>query len=250
MVGDISFVCHYFIYLCNCLYERSIIMIRIIELAFLCLTVVCQGHAQNRNPIRDSLAMAMERLAYHPDSIDLCLKKAGWNIQLQQWQYAQETYDKVLNRDPNNIAALYYRAYVNEKQGRYNFARMDYLNLLKIVPGNFEGQLGLALLNQRDHHYTEAMDQMNRLVDQFPDSAVAYAARGGVEREQKMFELAEYDYSEAVRRDASNIDYILNHVDLLILLNRKQEARLEVERLVVLGVPRNSLMEYYRKMRK
>ena len=141
-------------------------MFKKILFLFFGLIAICKSYAQSTNPIRDSLSVAMEQLAYHPDSIDLCLKKAGWNIQLQQWQYAQETYDRVLKRDPDNIAALYYRAYVNEKQGRYSFARMDYNNLLKIIPGNFEAQLGLALLNQKDHHYTEAMEQINRLVEQ------------------------------------------------------------------------------------
>lgn len=225
-------------------------MFKKILFLFFGLIAICKSYAQSTNPIRDSLSVAMEQLAYHPDSIDLCLKKAGWNIQLQQWQYAQETYDRVLKRDPDNIAALYYRAYVNEKQGRYSFARMDYNNLLKIIPGNFEAQLGLALLNQKDHHYTEAMEQINRLVEQYPDSAVAYAARAGIECERNMLELAEYDYAEAVKRDTGNTDYILNRADLLIRLNRKQKARKELDRLVALGIPRNSLNEYYKKVRK
>ena len=33
--------------------------------------------------LRDSLAAATSVLAYHPDSIDLRLKKAAWNIQLE-----------------------------------------------------------------------------------------------------------------------------------------------------------------------
>ncbi len=48
--------------------------------------------AQNK-ALRDSLSKATEVLAYHPDSIDLRLKKAAWNIQLEQWQY--EVYNRV-----------------------------------------------------------------------------------------------------------------------------------------------------------
>ncbi len=51
--------------------------------------------AQNK-ALRDSLSKATEVLAYHPDSIDLRLKKAAWNIQLEQWQYAKDDLDKVL----------------------------------------------------------------------------------------------------------------------------------------------------------
>lgn len=74
-------------------------------------------------------------------------------------------YDYVLAKQPTNIAALYYRnLYCNERLHRYNFARLDYQNLLVIIPGNFEARLGLALLDQKDNHYTEALDGINRLV--------------------------------------------------------------------------------------
>lgn len=203
-----------------------------------------------KNPLRDSLAAAAEVLAYHPDSIDLRLRKAAWNIELGEWQYAKGEYDYVLAREPDNPAALFYRAYCNDRIGRYNFARADYLNLLKVVPGNFEAQLGLALLNQKDRHYTEAFDGVNRLVSQFPDSAVAYAARGGIEREREMYELALSDYEEASRLDTDNRDYLLNRVDLLMRLGRKDDAGKIVSRLEAMGMSRvelRKMLEGYRR---
>ena len=158
----------------------------IVLLAALAMSMAARAQAPteelSRETLRDSLAQATETLAYHPDSIDLRLKKAAWNIQLKQWDYAKDDLDKVLFLDNQNIAGLFYRAYVNEQLHRYNFARQDYTNLLTLVPGNFEAQLGLALLNQKDRHYTEAYDGINRLVQQFPDKAEAYAARAGIEK--------------------------------------------------------------------
>ena len=184
-------------------------------------------HAQDHQTLRSQLKEATERLACYPDSVDLRLKKAALNLQLEQWQYAKDEYDQVLRSHPDNIAGLYYRAYANQQLGRYNFARLDYENLLKVVPGHFSAQLGLALLNQKDKHHTEAMNQINRLVNQFPDSAVAYAARAGMEQEQGMIELAVYDYTEALKRDADNSDYLLNRVELWLKLGRKQRAKAE-----------------------
>ena len=165
-------------------------MKRRILLLVLCLLSLT-AFAQDRSALRDSLSAAVDRLGYYPDSTDLRLRKASWNIELGQWQYAKDEYDYVLKREPRNIAALFYRAFVNEKMKRYGFARLDYETLLSVVPGNFEGRLGLALLNQKDHHYTEALDNINILVSQYPDSAVAYAARGGMEAERNMLDLAE-----------------------------------------------------------
>ena len=107
----------------------------------LCCIQVITGYAQKTNPLRDSLRKATEALAYHPDSTELRLKKASWNMLLQEWEYAKEEYDRILSRDADNPAALYFRAYVNGKLLRYNFARLDYQHLLCIVPGSFEAQL-------------------------------------------------------------------------------------------------------------
>lgn len=211
----------------------------------LCLPSLAQ---EDRKALRDSLKQAMETLSYHPDSVDLRLRKAAWNMQLGEWQYAKDEYDWVISHQPDNLAARYYRAYANTQLRRYNFARLDYENVLRVVPGNFDARLGLALLNQKDHHYTEAMDGVNMLVSSYPDSATAWAARAGIEKERDMKELAVYDYGEALRREPNNRDWLLARADLLIALRRYEEARKDLDRLVVLGVARGELREMYKAL--
>lgn len=206
--------------------------------------------AQNKNPLRDSLNNAERALSLRPDSIDLRLKKARWNMELGQWDYAKSEYDIVLRRQPDNIAALFFRSYANEKLGRIGFARQDLESVLTIVPNNFEAKLGLALLDDKDKKKTKALDEMNLLVESFPDSAIAYAARGSMERARQMYYLAEYDYSEAIRRDPTNTDYILNRADVLISMGKLEEARRDIKMLIKLGVPRSALEEYIRKTSK
>ena len=203
---------------------------------------------EDRKALRDSLKQAMETLSYHPDSVDLRLRKAAWNMQLGEWQYAKDEYDWVISHQPDNLAARYYRAYANTQLRRYNFARLDYENVLRVVPGNFDARLGLALLNQKDHHYTEAMDGVNILVSSYPDSATAWAARAGIEKERDMKELAVYDYGEALRREPNNRDWLLARADLLIALRRYEEARKDLDRLVALGVARGELREMYKAL--
>ncbi len=214
------------------------------------LACACCPAQESGSALRDSLARATDVLAYHPDSIDLRLKKAAWNIRLEQWEYAKDDLDKVLFLDGRNVAGLFYRAYVNEKLRRYNFARLDYQNLLQVVPGNFEAQLGLALLNQKDSHFTEALDGLNRLVEAHPDSAVAYAALGGVEKERGMAEAAEFDYARAVALDPANADYRIELAGLQIALGRKREARKSLEALVAMGVSRAELRGLFDELKK
>ena len=72
---------------------------------FLSLGTMAQD---DKKQLRDSLKAATELLAYHTDSIDLRLRKAAWNLQLGQWDYAKNEYDYVINRDPSNLAARYF----------------------------------------------------------------------------------------------------------------------------------------------
>ena len=151
--------------------------LQIVMLA-LALYFAPRAQAQTYEEMRDSLEAAVKLLEKFPEDNNLRLKKASWNLLLEQWEYAKREYDIVLDRDPRNVAALYYRAYVNEKLHRYKFARKDYEDMLAIVPGDFNGQLGLALLLQKDLRHTEAMNRINHLVEQYPDHAVAYAEGG------------------------------------------------------------------------
>ena len=197
-----------------------------------------EAGAQTRSQLRDSLKVAADRLAYSPDSTDL---------RLEQWAYAQDEYDYILNREPYNPAALFYRAYTNEKLHRDDFDRRDYESLLTVVPGHFEGQIGLALLNQKSKRHTEALDQINRLVTQYPDNAVAYAARAGIEMEQGMVALAIFDYEEAIKRDSTNTEYRIDYTDALIRDRRTAEARKQLDELVRMGVARASLRDFYKR---
>lgn len=219
-------------------------------LLVLLLGVTTIAVAQTQKELRDSLKIISQQSSMAPDSIDLRLKKASYNILLEQWEFAKNEYDYILNREPYNIAALYYRAYVNEKMGRFGFARLDYNNLLTVVPGNFEAQLGLALLNQKDRHFTEAMDGINILVESYPDSAVAYAARAGIEKERQMYDLAVYDFDKALAIDPDNRDYKISKIDALILAGRKEEAERCLNDMVKSGIPRASLMDLYKRCKK
>lgn len=45
-----------------------------------------------------------------------------------------------------------------------------------------------------------------------------------MEEERQMLYLAEYDYSEAIMRDPTNTDYILNRANILITLGKKRRG--------------------------
>lgn len=198
---------------------------------------------------RDSLDVINRQIATSVYSSDLHLRKAAVNIELGQWEYAVDEYGLVLSREPGNVAALFYRAYANTRLRRYDLARSDYESVLLRVPRNMEARLGLAHVFIKLKRSGDAMDQMNTVVEQNPDSAVAYAARAGLETELKAYDAALYDWTEAGRLDPSNKDYIISRADILIRLGKKAEARRALDGAARLGVPQGALREWYAKCR-
>jgi len=205
--------------------------------------------AQTRQQWRDSLETLSASLKQNPDNIDLRLRKAEADIQLEQWDYALAEYGRILRADEKNLAALYFRAYVHERQKHYDQAKVDYDAFLAIEPVHLEARLGLAHVLQKMGRKSDAMDELNHIVQMFPDSADAYAARAAYETEQQQYDVAVYDWSEAARLRPGNADYTVSKVDVLLRLGRKREARDALDALVSKGTPRGVLKEWYDRTR-
>lgn len=205
--------------------------------------------AQSRQEWRDSLETLSASLKQDPDNIDLRLRKAEADIQLERWDYALAEYGRILRADEKNLAALYFRAYVHERQKHYDLARVDYESFLAIQPLHLEARLGLAHILQKMGRRSDAMDVLNQIVQMFPDSADAYAARAAFETKYLQYELALYDWNEAIRLRPDNEGFVISKVDLLIRLKRKKEAREALDALVSKGTPRGMLKEWYDRAR-
>ena len=191
----------------------------------LMLMAVC-AQAQTPQQWRDSVKTLMEQIRLHPQNIDLRLKKAEANINLQQWDYAISEYGDVLRLDEKNLAALYFRAYCYTQQHHYDLAKVDYETFIMIDPLQLSAHLGLAHILQKLGRKADTIDQFNRCVQLFPDSASAYAARA-----------------------AYNVEYAVSKIDALLRQRRILDARLALDELVRKGTPRAALKEWYDRCR-
>ena len=100
---------------------------RVMSLLFLLtsfLFPLTSVHSQTRQQWRDSLEVLNARIAKDPGNLNLHLLKAEANINLEQWDYALAEYGKILHTDNQNLAALYFRAYVHIQQHHYDLARV------------------------------------------------------------------------------------------------------------------------------
>lgn len=204
-------------------------------------------HAQTARQWRDSLTALNRLIDNQPQSTDLRLKKAAVNIELEQWEYAIEEYGRVLGINAENLAALYYRAYAYTHIRQYALAKHDYESFLQLAPKNMEARLGLAKVNELMGRKTDALDEYNQLVHLFPDSAVCYVARGVYEESLGQTEVALFDWDEAILRQPLNADYVATKVNLLLKLQRKNEALEELKKALQRGIPRGVLKEWIDK---
>ena len=199
---------------------------------------------------RDSLTVLNRQIAESKWSTDLHLRKATANLELKQWEYAIDEYALVLQHEPRNPAALFYRAYANTHLRRFDLARNDLNDLLIMFPSHFEGRLSLAVVLQKQGHHQDALDQLNQAIEQHADSAVAYAARANLERVMKQDESALYDWQRAEELSPRDPIYVVSHVDLLLVLERREEARRVLDAAVRRGIPRGMLQEWYQKTKR
>ena len=218
-------------------------------LVLLLVAVLPQLTVQAQENWRDSLTVLNKQIAQSSWSTDLHLRKANANLQLKQWQYAIDEYSLVLQREPHNPAALFYRAYANTHLRRFELSRADLLDLLAFVPRHFEARLSLAVVLQQLGRKQDALDQLNQTIQQHADSAVAYAARANLERDMKQDEVALYDWQRAEELSPRDVTYVVSHVDLLLVLGRKTEARRVLDAAVKRGIPRGMLAEWYGKVK-
>lgn len=211
----------------------------------LLFSVVCAQAQTTKQQWRDSVSVLIEQIAMQPRNIDLRLKKAEANINLMQYDYAIEEYSKVLKQDEHNLAALYFRAYCHTQLRHYDMARADYDAFLAIQPQHLEAHLGLAHVLQLLGRKTDAVDELNRCVQLFPDRADAYAARAAYETELQQYDAALYDWDEALRLKTDDVELVVSKVDVLLRLGRKRDAREALDKAVKQGANRAALREWY-----
>ena len=207
------------------------------------------AQAQTPREWRDSVSVLIEAINKAPKNISLRLLKAEANINLQQWDYAVQEYGYVLRLDEQNLAALFFRAFCHTQLRHYDLAKFDYETFLTIQPEHFEAHLGLAHTLQKMGKKTDAFDELNRIVQLFPDSADAYAARAAYEADLKQYEAAVYDWDEALRLQPENVEYAISKVDALIRLGRRQEVREQLDAIVRRGTPRGALKQWYYQLK-
>ena len=222
-------------------------LVRLVLLVLLFAGPIGPAKAQAPKEWRDSVSVLISQIDKQPNNIDLRLKKAEANINLSQYDYAADEYSKVLKLDERNLAALYFRAFCHTQLRHYDMAKADYEAFLAIQPLHMEAHLGLAHVLQLLNRRADAIDELNRCVQLFPDSVDVYAARAAYETELGQYDAAIYDWDEALRLKPQNASLTASKADALLRQGERQKARQTLDMAVKRGVSRAALKEWYDK---
>lgn len=178
-----------------------------------------------------------------PTTLGLLLDRASLYYRLGNEPHAISDYTSVLDLNADHQEALFFRAYLYVRMRDYKRARADYDHLLKLQPLREDALQGLCILNTKDNRPREAMEQANNLIQIYPNHAVNYAIRGGIELDSKQYEVALYDFDKAVELDPSNPDMLLSRADCYTRMKKKKQARKDLQQALELGADRQVVAE-------
>jgi len=136
------------------------------------------------------------------------------------------------------------------KRRQYQEARLDYRSYLEINPGDKTARLGMALVNQKDRRFQEALEEFNRLIVDYPKDVSLLKARAELEVEMNTLDLALLDLEKAAGQTPDDPEIYVMCGDIYLLQGKKREAYVAFERAIKLGVPRPQLNDRLKASKK
>ena len=161
-------------------------------------------------------------------------KTSEYGIQLREKQKAKYTYG-VLEKQFRNLF---------EKASRTKGIKGEVLlQLLEARLDNVVYRLGMALLNQKELKFREALEEFNRMITDYPNDASLLKARANLEIEMNTPDLALLDLESAAKLSPKDAEIYVMCGEIYLSQKKKREAYVAFEKAIELGVPRPELQD-------
>ena len=157
------------------------------------------------------------------DPINTLILEAYNQFQRGDYEQANNLYNQVILREPNNRDALLGLSAIATKQQRYEFARQKYQYLLHLNPKDSIAIAGISSIeNAIDTQLNES--QLKFMLKGKPDTAHLYFALGSLYSSQNKWPEAQSAYFSAWSAENKNADYAYNLAISLDHLDKKSQA--------------------------
>jgi tetratricopeptide (TPR) repeat protein len=176
-----------------------------------------------------------------PYSVTMLLNRGSLYLDMDHLDKAYLDYCNVIDLDAKNVEALQFRAYIYMRRRQYQDAKNDFQRLLENAPDHKAARIGMAMVNQKLQHYRESLEELNRLVVDYPKDASLLKARAELEIEMNSLEMALLDLESAAKLDPDDAEIYVMCGEIYLAQERKREAYRAFEKAIELGVPRPQL---------
>ena len=215
-------------------------------LLFSNLGTVQRRMSKNKEAL-ESYSLALNLTPY---SITMLLNRASLYLEMDYLDKAYLDYCNVIDLENQNPEALQFRAYIYMRRREYQEARNDYQRLLEAKPGDKTARIGMAMANQKLMRYRESLEELNRLIVDYPKDASLLKARAELEVDMGSLEMALLDLENAAKLAPNDADIYVFCGEIYLAQEKKREAYAVFEKAIELGVPRPLLEDRLKESKK
>ncbi|MDD6210927.1 MAG: tetratricopeptide repeat protein [Bacteroidales bacterium] len=183
-----------------------------------------------------------KKIEAHPNDALLVFGRGMEFMLVQDFQSAQEDFEKAMRMQPNNIVFLMNHAALRYKQlsisASENEDDKNSMSVnLRFGPGKHSAQTDMASKFDRyNYEFEMILRDYNRIIEIAPDFVYAYFNRGNIHSARRNFKAAIADYSEAIRRDDQFADAYFNRGLTRIYLGDTQRGIEDLSKAGELGL--------------
>lgn len=168
------------------------------------------------------LHTAIQKDKNHSDSyLSLALLEARG----QQWDDAEANFKQAIKLNPKSTNALTLLGNLYQTRGRFPEAEQSYRQAISSAPDDPNPRLSLAGLYMAENKPTQAEDYLRQSKKDFPNNSEGYRMLGNFYYDNNQFDKAATEYASLYQDHPKDLVVKKNYIQLLILLDRIDEAR-------------------------
>ena len=196
-------------------------------------------HVGTRTAQSDSvqilITVCTRMLRESPHNVAVRLRRAALYLWAGVDDRALSDYNLVLDDEPTCEEALLFRADIYRRKRSYRLARADYESIIQMHPNNMKACIGLVITNDADGRPQEAMNQINLIIEAWPEEGLPYLVRGEMYMRRGIYPQALLDFDESIRLDPANPDAYISRGLYYRYRHKTSLARDDFRRAVEMG---------------
>ena len=177
------------------------------------------------NNTAGALADMQKALQLDPRRSDSYMNLALLQVRGQQWDAAEANLKKAVELSPKSTNALVLLGNFYQTRGRFPEAEQSFRQAIASATDDPNPRLSLAGLYMAENKPGQAEDFLRQSKKDFPNNSEGYRMLGNFYYGNSQFDKAATEYASLYQDHAKDMVVKKNYIQLLILINRTDEAR-------------------------